>query len=65
MEKHKAHPHHKGQGFAAQPNHHWEKKPEETMVADGKYGTEFGAPEELKKSVDGLASYVKKNKMKY
>lgn len=44
---------------------HWEKKAEDTMVADTRYGTEFGNPEELKRSVDGLANYVKKNKMKY
>jgi len=44
---------------------HWEKKPADTSVADGKYATEMGNPEDLKKSVDALASYVKKNKMKY
>ncbi len=46
-------------------NSHWEKKPEDTMVADGKYATEFGNPGDLKRSVDSLASFVKKNKMKY
>lgn len=46
-------------------NSHWEMKPGETSVANGKYASEFGNPEDLKKSVDGLASYVKKNKMKY
>lgn len=45
---------------------HWEKKPGETSVADGKYAnSEMGNPEELKKSVDALANYTKKNKMKY
>lgn len=45
---------------------HWEKKPGETSVANGKYSSsEMGNPEELKKSVDGLASYTKKHKMKY
>lgn len=45
---------------------HWEKKPGETKVADGKYASsEMGNPEELKRSVDSLASYTKKHKMKY
>lgn len=44
---------------------HWEKKPGNTSVADGKYATEMGNPEDLKKSVDALASYTKKHKMKY
>ncbi len=30
-----------------------------------KYATEFGNPKDLDKSTEGLASYVKKNKMKY
>jgi len=46
-------------------DNHWEKKPGDTMVADGKYATEMGNPEELKRSVDALAAYAKKNKMKY
>lgn len=44
---------------------HWEKKYEDTNVADGKYASEMGAPEELKGQVDALAAYAKKNKMKY
>ncbi len=46
-------------------NSHWENKCEDTEVADTRYASEFGNPEELKRSVDGLANYVKKNKMKY
>lgn len=46
-------------------NAHWEKKPGDTNVADGKYATEMGNPEDLKRSVDALAAYAKKNKMKY
>ncbi len=46
-------------------NEHWEKKPGETAVADGKYASEMGNPEDLKRSVDALASYAKKNRMKY
>lgn len=44
---------------------HWENKVEDTMVADTRYCSEMGAKEELKAQVDGLANYVKKNKMKY
>jgi len=45
---------------------HWEKKPGETSVADGKYAnSEMGNPEELKQSVNALAGYTKKHKMKY
>ena len=71
MEKHKSnarsktHPHHHGEGLRAMGPGHWEKSVEETGVADGKYCSEMGAPSELKKSVDGLANYVKKHKMKY
>lgn len=44
---------------------HFQKKVEDTMVADGKYCSEMGAAEELKGQVNALASYAKKNKMKY
>lgn len=44
---------------------HWEKSQGETNVADGKYASEMDNPADLKRSVDSLASYVKKNKMKY
>lgn len=45
---------------------HYEKKPGDTSVADGKYTEgEMMNPEHLKKSVDSLASYTKKHKMKY
>lgn len=59
-EKHSkgGHVHHMGEG-------HWEKKMEELPVSDLKYGTEFGAPEELHKQVAGLVGYVKKHKMNY
>ena len=46
-------------------NAHWEKHPGDTNVADGRYCSEMGATEELKGQVDALASYAKKNKMKY
>lgn len=44
---------------------HWEKKYEPLKVADGKYASEMGNPEDLKRSNDALASYVKSHKMKY
>jgi hypothetical protein len=45
---------------------HWTKDQGETMAADGKYTEgEMRNPEHLKKSVDMLAAYAKKNKMQY
>lgn len=44
---------------------HWEKNYAETEVANTRYASEFGAPEELKGQVDKLAGYVRKNKMNY
>lgn len=45
---------------------HHEKRPGDTNVADGKYTSgEMSNPEHLKKSVDMLAAYTKKNKMQY
>jgi hypothetical protein len=44
---------------------HWEKKPEDTMTAGGRYASEMGASEEYKKSVDGLAAYAKKHRAKH
>ncbi len=44
---------------------HWEKKPGDTSVCDLRYASEMGNPEDLKKSVDALSNYVKKNQMKY
>ena len=45
---------------------HWKEEQGETTCADGKYTSgEMSNPEHLKKSVDMLASYTKKNKMQY
>ncbi len=45
---------------------HWEKSHDQLNVANLKYTDgEMNNPENLKKSNDALASYVKKNKMKY
>jgi deoxyribose-phosphate aldolase len=46
-------------------NAHWEDKVEDTKVADTRYCSEMDAKQELKGQVDGLANYVKKNKMSY
>lgn len=55
----------KGGGMPAFNKDHWERKPNGTTVANGKYASEMGAIEELKSQVDGLANYAKKNKQKY
>lgn len=34
-------------------------------TSNQKYATEFGNPKDLDKANEGLANYVKKNKMKY
>ena len=52
-----------GEGFAVTKRPHMEKDMGKTMVADCKYSYSDNAAE-LKKSVDGLASYVKNNKVK-
>lgn len=44
---------------------HWEKDMGDSEVADTRYASEMGAPEELKEQVDKLSGYVRKNKMKY
>lgn len=54
-----------GRGMGYFNKEHWEKKESPTSVANGKYASEMGNPEDLKRSVDALASYAKKNKMKY
>jgi hypothetical protein len=46
-------------------NAHWEDKIMDTEVGDTRYCSEMNACEEQKEQVDGLANYVKKNKMKY
>jgi len=47
------------------PKDHFERKESNLGVCKEKYASEFGNPEDLKRSNDALASYVKKNKTKY
>ena len=46
-------------------NAHWEDKVVDTEVSDTRYASEMNAREELKEQVDGMARYIKKNKMHY
>lgn len=60
------HPHHQGAGMPYFEKEHWQKDVADIEVCDKKYTEgEMSNPEHLKKSVDGLANYVKKNSMKY
>lgn len=54
-----------GRGMPYFEKEHWQKNVEDVSVANGKYGTEFGNAEDLKKSVDGLANYAKKHRAKH
>jgi len=55
----------KGGGMPAFKQGHWEKAEGAVKTANGKYATEMGNPEELKKNADALASYAKAKKAKY
>ena len=61
------HPHHKHKAAMKQFNEgHWEKKPGDLGCSDLRYTDgEMSNPEHLMKSNEALASYAKKNKMKY
>jgi hypothetical protein len=59
------HPHHKGAGMPYFEKEHWQKDVADVDMQDKRYCSEMGAAEELKGQVDKLASYVKKNAMKY
>ena len=54
-----------GMRSATMPKEHWEKDQSQVASCDEKYASEFGNPQDLQRSGDALASYVKKNKMKY
>lgn len=63
--KHKHHPHDKMAAMPQFHSGHWEHNMSDTETADGKYSSEMGQAEEYKRSVDALANYAKKHKMKY
>ncbi len=44
---------------------HWEKKLDDTGVADGRYASELNTQAEYKHSVDALASYAKKHRAQH
>lgn len=54
-----------GMRSATMPKEHFERKEGQLNVCKEKYASEFGNPSDLKKSNDALASYARKNKMKY
>lgn len=54
-----------GMRGAVPPKEHWEKSESQVMSCDEKYASEFGNPMDLQRSADALASYARKNKMKY
>jgi len=54
-----------GMRSATMPKEHFERKEGDLETCREKYATEFGNPADLKRSNDALASYVRKNKMKY
>lgn len=57
--------HHSMKG-ARMPQNHFEKDEKQLNPVCGlKYASEFGNPEDLDKMGEGLASYVRKNQMKY
>ncbi len=55
----------KGMRSAKMPKEHFEKDMSKMMSCDEKYAGEFSNPEDLERSNNALASYVKKHKMKY
>lgn len=68
MKEHKTqkmHPHHKGTGMKEFEKGHWQKDVADVEMDDHRYASEMEAAEEYKKSVDGLAGYLKKHRMKY
>lgn len=54
-----------GMRSATMPKKEFERHEPNLAVSGDKYATEFGNPQDLQRSNDALASYVKKHKMKY
>ena len=55
----------KGMKSATMPKEHFERHYDQLDCCNLKYASEMGAPDELKKAADGLASYAKSHKMHY
>jgi hypothetical protein len=55
----------KGMKSPTMPKEHFEKGQPQLKGANLKYGSEFGNPEDLERSNDAQASYMKKHRMKY
>lgn len=65
-EKNDSSANHGGMRSAKMPAREFEKSQGQLNPVCGlKYATEFGNPEDLDRSTEGLAGYVKKNHMKY
>ena len=55
-----------GIGFASTKKDHWEKKEDCIDVSDMKYAqSDVNNEPEIKRNADALASFAKKNRMKY
>ena len=55
----------KGMKSATMPKEHFERNYNNLETCRAKYAGEFSNPEDLEKSNNALADYVKKNRMKY
>lgn len=65
-EKNDSSANHGGMRNAKMPNKEFERNEGELgQTCKEKYATEFGNPKDLSRSTEALASYMRKNKMKY
>ncbi len=55
----------KGMKSARMPQQHFEKNMGDLPVCKEKYASEFGNPDDLMKSAQGLVNFAKAKKMKY
>ena len=59
------HPLHHGGGMPEFEKDHWEKNVSPVEMDDNRYASEMNTEEEYKKSVNGLANYVKKHRAQH